>query len=204
MKAGWPKKAGDNVAREMKAHRTPRRRSIRLRGYDDSQQGMYFITICTAGRAVLFGDVMGGTMRLNDAGRTVRHVWRELPGHYFGLETDACVVMPNHVHGVIVLTDSVGAGSPRPSAGAETAPLRATLGQVVARFKYESTKLLNAMRGRPGERLWQRGYYEHIIRHGESLHDIRRYIVENPARWESDPENPQAARPRPADACAHP
>jgi REP-associated tyrosine transposase len=191
------------LATSANVDRTERRRSIRLRGYDYSRPGIYFFTICAAGRAALFGNVVDGMMLPNNAGRTVRQVWAELPRHYSGVEIDAFVVVPNHIHGVIVLTNSVGAGSPRPAAGAGTAPLQGTLGRVVARFKYESTQRLNSARGTPGARLWQRNYYEHVVRGGESLDGIRRYIFENPAHWESDPENPRAARPVPADPWAH-
>ena len=171
------------------------RRSVRLRGYDYSQAGAYFVTICTPDRACLFGDVADGVMRLNDAGRVVERCWHEIPIHFPHVELDEFVIMPNHVHGVIVI---VGAGSPRPyvasgagtKTGAETAPLRATLGRMVAYFKYQSTKHINIMRGTPGIPVWQRNYYEHIIRDDESLNRILEYIVNNPLQWELDWENP--------------
>jgi len=170
------------------------RRSVRLRGYDYSQAGAYFVTICTPDRACLFGDVADGVMRLNDAGRVVERCWHEIPIHFPHVELDEFVIMPNHVHGVIVI---VGAGSPRPYVasgagtitGAETAPLRATLGQMVAYFKYQSTKHINIMRGTPGIPVWQRNYYEHIIRDDESLNRIREYIINNPMQWALDREN---------------
>lgn len=88
------------------------RRSVRLRGYDYSQAGAYFVTICTQNRECLFGDMVDGEMRLNDAGRVVHGVWNDLPDHYAGVKLDAFVVMPNHVHGIIVI---VGAGYPAPT-----------------------------------------------------------------------------------------
>jgi REP-associated tyrosine transposase len=187
-----------------------RRRSLRLRDYDYSQPGIYFVTVCTVGRALLFGNVVEGNVRLNDAGHATGKVWAELPRYYFGLEVDAFVLMPNHIHGIIVLHGTgnrppLAGGlpaSPRPLEGAGTAPLRVTLGQAVARFKYESTKRLNAVRGTPGARVWQRNYYEHIIRHGESLQLVRRYILENPTRWQMDSENPDAICPEAEDLWA--
>jgi REP-associated tyrosine transposase len=187
-----------------------RRRSLRLRGYDYSQPGMYFVTVCTFGRALLFGNVVEGKVWLNDAGRATGEVWAELPRYYSGLEIDAFVVMPNHIHGIIVLHGTANRpppargspASPRPLKGAGTAPLRATLGRAVARFKYESAKRLNAMRGTPGAHVWQRNYYEHIIRHGESLRLVRRYVLENPTRWQMDSENPDAICPEAGDLWA--
>ncbi len=195
-----------------------RRKPTRLRGYDYSHPGAYFVTVCTASRAFPFGNVIDGKMQLNNAGRVVLSAWTELPAHYAGLELDAFVVMPNHIHGIIVLHTAadkgamVGAGSPRPLSVAEstvdepgvvTAPLRVSFGRVVAYFKYESTKRINALHGTPGKRLWQRNYHEHVIRRGDSLDRIRRYIAGNPARWSFDRENPHAVHPEPADGWAN-
>ncbi len=171
------------------------RRSIRLPGYDYSRSGAYFVTICAQDRACLFGDIADGVMRLNDAGRVVADSWQWLESQYDYVELDEFVIMPNHVHGVIVI---VGAGLPRPyiasgaetKTGAETAPLRATLGRMVAYFKYQSTKHINIMRGTPGMPVWQRNYYEHIVRNDDELNRIREYIANNPKQWEIDQENP--------------
>lgn len=112
------------------------------------------------------------------------------PVHFPNVQLDTFVVMPNHVHGIICLTAIpavVGARLPRPY----------TLGQIVAYFKYQSTKSINLMRGTPGVTVWQRNYYEHTIRDEESLHRIRQYILNNPARWVFDQENPAATTPEP-------
>jgi REP element-mobilizing transposase RayT len=172
---------------------------MRLRGYDYSLPGLYFVTICTAGRALLFGEVMGGTMRLNEAGRIVQAVWADLPKHYARMEIEACMVMPNHIHGIIVLQGAANK-SALGGAGLKPAPTnRHGLPEIVRGFKTFSARRVNAQRNTSGP-LWQRGYYEHIIRHGESLDRIRRYIFENPARWAFDRENPQAVAPEPEDA----
>jgi REP element-mobilizing transposase RayT len=175
------------------------RRSIRLKGYDYSQPGGYFITIVTRDRACLFGEVVDGEMRLNDVGHMVHQQWADLPNRFPNIDLDAFIVMPNHIHGVIVITDAptVGAGSPRPYTS------RATLGQVVAYFKYQSTKRINAAGGTPGVRLWQRNYYEHIIRSEDSLNRIRQYIADNPARWAFDRENPEATTLEPEARWQH-
>jgi putative transposase len=165
------------------------RRSIRLRGYDYSQAGAYFITICTHERIRLFGDIMNGEMRLNDAGRVVQMIWDELPNHYSGVETDAFVVMPNHIHGIILITETVGAihESPLQSPRERRQML---LPKIIGRFKMNTAKRINEMRHTPGAPLWQRNYYEHIIRDEESLNRIREYIANNPTQWELDRENP--------------
>jgi putative transposase len=180
------------------------RRSIRLRDYDYTQAGAYFVTICTQDRQPVLGEVVHGEMVLSDPGQTVQTIWREMPQHYPGAEVDAFVVMPNHVHGIIILvgaTPRVGAtpcGCPESSGQARgPAPTRPlSLADVVHRFKSLTTARYrlgvpqDGWQAFPG-RLWQRNYYEHIIRDEEELNRIRQYITDNPARWDDDPENPE-------------
>ena len=158
-----------------------RRRSIRLMGYDYSHAGAYFVTVCSQHRECLYGEVPGGEMKLNEAGRMVQSVWDELPHHYPHVELDQFIVMPNHIHGVIVLTDGiVGAGfKPAPTK-------RHGLPEIVRAFKTFSSRRVNQFRRTPGLRVWQRNYYEHIIRDESDLFQIRQYIGENPAKWEED------------------
>jgi len=194
-----------------------RRRSLRLEGYDCAQPGAHFVTICTQGRACLFGEIVNGEMQLKAYGQIVHAAWEDLPNHYPGVELDAFVVMPNHVHGIVVLTDinpatSVGAGlkpaptrtgprttsttadlKPAPaSIGPQTSPAAANLKpaptrtrrhglrEIVRAFKTFSARRINEHRGTPGAPLWQRNYYEHIIRDERSLNRIREYIADNP------------------------
>jgi len=112
------------------------RRSIRLSGYDYSQAGAYFITICTQDRACLFGDVVDGEMRLNDAGRVAQQCWRQIPAHFPNVELDEFVVMPNHVHGILVITD-VGAKNFSPLHLTEQIPhgTSRTIGSIIRGFK---------------------------------------------------------------------
>ena len=172
------------------------RRSIRLQGYDYSQAGGYFFTVCTRKRECIFGDVVTGQMRLNEAGRIVQSVCDSLPSFYDGIELDAFVVMPNHVHGVIVIDAGVGAIHESPlrlepgSAVRIGHRRRMLLSKIIGRFKMVSAKQINALRGLAGTALWQRNYYEHVVRDEESLSRIRQYIVDNPAQWEFDEENP--------------
>ena len=269
-----------------------RRKSVRLRGYDYSQAGAYFVTIVTQGRECLFGDVVGDTMQLNGAGRLARAAWEGLPRRFPGIGLDVFVVMPNHVHGIIVIDESVGASlvgaqdgddagmSERGRAtmgigGMERATTRVaptgsgdaacegadvfdesvgaslvgaqggddagmsergraatgdggmerattriaptgcgddigererattrvapTLGDVVGAYKsivtveYARGVRANGWRRFRG-RLWQRNYYEHVIRDEREFHLAREYIVNNPLQWSLDRENPDAHR----------
>jgi len=157
------------------------------------------VTIGTKDKQYLFGEIVDGEMRLNETGKIVNAVWEQLTTRFSNIELDQSVIMPNHVHGIIVI---VGAGFPRPVKntisdrkpvlGAVTAPLQpGSLGQIIAYFKYQSTKQINELYNTPGNRVWQRNYYEHIIRNPNELFETRRYIQENPLKWDLDPENPE-------------
>lgn len=183
------------------------RRSIRLKGYDYSRPGAYFVTIVTQQRDCLFGVLLDGTLRSNDAGRMVERTWSEMRGRYPGVALDAFVAMPNHVHGIIVLTREpapVGAGPracPRGNAilhesrqSRGVAPAM-SLPDVVHRFKSLTTACYRhgvAERAWTAfhARLWQRNYYDHIIRNDDDLRQARQYIADNPLRWSLDRESP--------------
>ena len=188
-----------------------RRRSIRLAGYDYSQEGAYFVTICANKRECLLGKVAGDAMWLGDTGRMVAATWQELHLHYPGVDLDAFVIMPNHLHGIIILT--VGAGPracPTIAAGPRACPESGQpqgvapteylcLPDVVHRFKSLTTaRYLLAVRAKRwppfSGRLWQRNYYEHVIRNEEELNKIRRYVWDNPLQWAFDRENLGANR----------
>ena len=171
------------------------RRSIRLREYDYSSAGAYFVTLCVQGRECLFGSVVDGGMQLNEAGRTVEGAWRVLAERFPNVMVDECIVMPNHVHGIIVITDSVGA----PLAAPETvvhqgaASSSPTLGSLIRTLKSLSAIAVNRLLDRQGCPLWQRNYYERVIRDEEELAGIREYIRCNPMKWADDNENPANA-----------
>ena len=186
------------------------RRSIRLRGYDYAQAGTYFVTIVAHDRECPFGEIGDGRMALSRAGRTVQHAWLDLPNHYPHVILGEFVIMPNHVHGIIILMDQpVGRGGsvsgeiPLRSQAysdpgvlpdrAETRPYTRKchgLPEIVRAFKSFSARRINAMRHIPGAPAWQRNYYEHIVRNDEELARIRKYIRDNPLKWEVDRENP--------------
>ena len=167
------------------------RRSIRLPGYDYSRAGAYFITICTQNRVHLFGEIMDGKMILNDAGKIVGKQWQWLESQYGHVILDAFVVMPNHLHGIIVISDvdTRRGGSRTAPTTSRTAPTIKPLGRLVGAFKTTSTKQINNMRNTPGEKLWQRNYWEHIIRNENEYRRIAEYIRNNPAKWEMDKLN---------------
>ena len=176
------------------------RRSIRLQGYDYAEAGAYFITVTTHRRLCLFGEMTGGAAHMNDAGLMVDRWWAELNKKFSAVETDESVVMPNHFHGIICLNlgepnhcKSVG------SEGLKGAHIGAPLPEIVQRFKTMTTnEYIRGVRrlGWPAfpARLWQRNYYEHIIRSDRELNRLRQYILDNPAKWPDDVENPQNAR----------
>ena len=166
-----------------------RRRSIRLRHYDYSRAGAYFITVCTRNKECLLGDVVAGRMYLNEVGRLAQAAWEELPLHYSHVDLDVWTIMPNHVHGIVVLTD-VGAGFKPAPTNSDSDAVRHGLPEVVRAFKTFSARHINAFRGTVGRPFWQRDYYEHVIRNEKSLNRIRQYIEDNPVRWSQDPENP--------------
>ncbi len=175
------------------------RRSIRLTGYDYSQAGAYFVTICTQNRECLFGEIVNSEIRLNDAGEMIVRWWDELSNKYPSFDPDAFVVMPNHIHCVVVIMDEdvVGAtlrGRPLKGQPHRAAPTAPTLGDMIGWFKTMSTN--EYIRGvkqfgwKPfHKKVLQRNYYEHIVRNERELNSIREYIENNPANWEMDMDN---------------
>jgi len=158
------------------------RRSIRLKGYDYAQAGAYFVTICTWQHQCLLGEVVDGEMQLNDYGKIAHAHWHNLLQHHQHLELDEFIVMPNHLHGILVLTDDT------------TGTKRHGLPEILRGFKTFAARRINKIRHLAGVSVWQRGYYEHIIRHERALRAIRQYIANNPLSWEKDelrPNHPQ-------------
>lgn len=171
----------------------PHRRSIRLKGYDYSRPGEYFVTLCTEHREMLFGEIVNGEMRLNPFGEIVQSCWDDLVDHYAHVELDAFMIMPNHVHGIIRLTD-VNVGADMVGAGLKPAPARRHgLPEIVRAFKTFSARRINVLRQTEGITVWQRNYYEHIIRSDIEWNAIAGYIENNPANWNVDSDNPALA-----------
>lgn len=171
------------------------RHSIRLKGYDYSAAGAYFITLCTYQRECLFGEIMDGEMYLNPYGKIVEEEWMRSTTIRPEIELDGWVIMPNHMHGIMVITNHNADYNVHNNVGAHGGvPLHCvpprkpkSVSSFVAGFKSVVTKRINILRDTPGTRVWQRNYYERIIRDELALNNIRRYIQMNPSRWEVDP-----------------
>ena len=186
------------------------RHSTRLREWDYSWPWWYYVTICAYERRCIFGEVINDKMRLNDIGEIVREEWMKTPTIRPEIELDGFVVMPNHVHGIIIINDTVGATGPVARRGNYNKQERATrrvaptkrlvsgsLGAIIGQFKSKAAKRINAMRGAPDETVWQRGYHDHIVRNEADLHRIRTYIEYNPLQWSIDEENPKDKKSMP-------
>jgi len=178
-------------------HGLPVRRSVRLRGFDYRSVGAYFITICTYRRACIFAEIVNDATVLSVAGEVVESGWRAIPRFSPDVGLDLFVVMPNHVHGILVLGEGF---REKHSPEANASPLHrfrpkgtqgGSISAIVQTFKATTTRRVRSLPGLMGLRLWQRGFYDHVIRDDEELNRLRYYIEENPLRWGLDEENPQ-------------
>jgi REP element-mobilizing transposase RayT len=170
----------------------PHRRSVRLTGYDYSQAGAYFITTCVQDRMLLFGEVVDGEMRLNEYGEIVRREWERTGKIRQDVGIDAFVIMPNHFHGIIVIDPGRGTLQRAPTTERFGKPTSNTIPTIARLFKSTTTRQINEHRGTPSIAVWQRNYYEHMVRSEKSLNRIRQYIADNPLQWAMDRENPNA------------
>jgi REP element-mobilizing transposase RayT len=167
------------------------RRSIRLKGFDYSLPGGYFVTICTHGRAHILGRIVDRKMHLSQAGIIARDSWLNLPARFPTAIPQDFTVMPNHLHAIIVLAHQTpgpkrGAASSAPT---KDSPVQPSLAKFIRAFKSVSAIEINRKLGRENQPVWQRNYYEHIIRFPGEYDKIRKYIYENPILWDHDPEN---------------
>jgi len=175
----------------MAAIRNPdkNRKSIRLKGHDYSKSNAFFVTICIKDSKIKPGEINDDKFLPNDYGLSVEESWHWLESHFDYVELDEYIIMPNHLHGVILVTDIRRGGS----RAAPTAKMPKTkpLGQLIGAFKTVSTKIINRMRNSSGVQIWQRNYFERIIRNEKELVKIREYISKNPVQWNIDKENPK-------------
>jgi REP element-mobilizing transposase RayT len=157
---------------------------VRLKEYDYSQAGAYFITICTRNRECLFGEITDGQMALNEIGQIVNDEWKRLSGRFFNINTAIYQIMPNHIHGIISVGATLAVALPR--AGTSPAP---TIGGIVGAYKSLADKQCRRLFSEKNEKmpaLWQRSFYEHIIRDDEEYRRVAEYIVNNPVNWAED------------------
>jgi len=187
------------------------RRSIRLKGYDYSQAGLYFITICVKNRKCLFGNIDNGKMNRNDAGKMIEKLWNEIPNDFKYTKLHEYIIMPNHFHGIIEIvgadsisapnTDSISAPNTDSAKWAEmdSAPtgtemgtgIKTTIPNIIQSFKrYTTIKYIRGVKNNKWKpfdgKLWQRNYWEHIIRNENEYNRISQYIINNPAKWQND------------------
>lgn len=159
-----------------------RRRSMRLPDYDYTRSGVYFVTICTHRFASLFGRIVNGNVHLNSLGRLVEEEWSRTALVRPSVIVDLDVVMPNHLHGLLWITESQAK-----QIAEGTATMRASsLGSIIAQFKSKVTKRSRSLANPKLFPIWKRNYYDHIVRNEKSLERIRNYILENPSRWSED------------------
>ena len=212
---------GNCMAYDPKIHH---RRSIRLKNYDYSQAGMYFVTICTQNHLHLFGEIVAGKMVLNDAGKMIQKIWDEISHDFSNIQLHEFTIMPNHIHGIIEIvgadsisaldldSDSISAPntlntnraeieSASNRAEIESASIRAdmesaptSLSTIVQSFKRHTTieyikKVKQNILPPFDKRIWQRNYWEHIVRNDNECNRISQYIIDNPAKWQNDKLN---------------
>lgn len=185
------------------------RHSIRLKGYNYAQLGTYFVTLCTYARVCSLGKVAAGQMQLNDWGQVAAECWAALPSHFGQVGLGEWVVMPNHMHSILMIMDcpapvnGVGASIGVPigvqhcctptNAHPHVSP--GSLGAILRSFKSAVTKRINLLRGTHTPPVWQRNYYERIIRDERGLNAIGQYIRRNPAQWSRDRDNAANGQP---------
>jgi putative transposase len=183
------------------------RRSIRLKGYDYAQEGAYYVTIVAWQRECLFGDVVegetpqGGHVVLSKFGLVARQQWEKLPKRFPNIELGVYMIMPNHMHGIIMIANGRGTAGNlndpdgEPSRRAPTQerfqkPVKGSIPTIVRSYKSAVSYRINLMRGTNGVPVWQRNYHEHVIRDEKDLHNKTDYILANPLLWAQDDENP--------------
>lgn len=166
---------------------TLRRRSLRLRGHDYGSPGSYFITACTHDWEPLFGVVVEGEVRLNECGWIVQVEWLRTPRVRQHAAVDSFVVMPNHFHAILVIADEERSASCGEAKFGK--PVAGSVGAIVGQFKAAVTKQINHVRGTPTAQVWQRNYFEHLVRTEDEFNLTRHYIEANPAHWPEDPNN---------------
>lgn len=182
----------------------PNRRSVRLPNYDYTQAGAYFLTLVTFKRNRLFGNIVQGEMHLSPIGAVVKEVWLSIPAHFPHVSIGTFFIMPNHIHGILSINytgdvQHVGSMQQRQARPLVQSwppekyekfgkPVKGSIPTIIRSVKSEATRRVNLLRGIPGEKLWQRNYYEHVIRDDEDYQAIHDYIVTNPYHWKDDDE----------------
>jgi len=173
-----------------------RHKSIRLKGYDYTQSGAYFVTICSQDKKNIFSQIVDGNVILNEFGKIIQNEWIKTGQIRKNVIIDEYVIMPNHLHGIIIIEnnhdDRRGTQQRASTSKIESfgKPVFGSLPTIIRGFKSTTTKQINELRSMPEIPLWQRNYYEHVVRNDNDLNEIREYIINNPLKWDLDKENP--------------
>ncbi len=169
----------------------PHRKSIRLKNYDYSQNGYYFVTICTKNREEYFGQINDDEMILSQYGKIAKQSWLEIPEHFEDIRVDEHVIMPNHIHGIVIIDSGDEPVGNRHACSLQEERQYQKLPVVIGSYKSSVTRELNQMHDKFHFK-WQKSYYDRIIRNDKSLDRIRHYIHYNALKWEYDQENKNA------------
>ena len=174
--------------------------STRLPNWNYAADGAYFVTICTHNRLHFFGDVINSQVQLSVIGKIADQFWADIPNHFADVYLDAYVIMPNHVHGILIIDRSHNYHTPLPPTHVETlhatslppnmsniSPKTNSLGAIIRSYKSAVTRW--SRQNHFDNFAWQPRFYEHIIRNDSSMHRIRNYIINNPAKWQEDKHN---------------
>lgn len=174
-------------------------------GFDYSLPGAYFVTVCADRRKCLFGEIVLNEMKVSEFGAIVNECWMEIPRHFANVQLAAHVVMPNHLHGLLAIDETIrtrerrvaqdraqhAAPLPADVAGKRREIVAGSLPAIIRSFKAASTKRVRDVLGKPGFVLWQRNYYDSVLRHAKEFRNAQRYIIENPLKWYADRDNPE-------------
>ena len=185
-----------------------RKNSLRLESYTYSNSGAYFITICSYKREEIFGEIINDLIQLSSIGKVIQDCWYQIPINYENIKLDEFVIMPNHIHGIIWIVGAIHESpetkqkiheSPKDNPTQENGvirelPLRIErrkmlLTKIIGRFKMNSSKSINDIHNSKGSHVWQRSYYDHIIRNEDDLNNTKQYIQDNPLNWDKDENN---------------
>ena len=173
----------------------PHRRTIRFEGFDYSQAACYFVTICAREKQLLFGKICDSRMQFNVLGRIVSESLIDIPNHFASAEIPVHAIMPNHLHSILVLRERARHAVPllNQSRHAEAfgEPVAGLIPTIIRSFKAAVTRKARAMLERPSLEVWQRNYFERVIRNEDEFRKTWQYICENPAKWDFDPDNPR-------------
>jgi putative transposase len=167
-------------------------RSMRLKDYNYSQEGAYFITICAYNRQHIFGDIINEQMNLNRYGETAFSCWQQIPEHFGNVDLDVFAILPNHIHGIVSISEARHAMpliDDKLRAFGERVP--GSISTIIASYKSATTKVIHSLPDSSHRQIWQRGFYDHVIRDDNDLDQIREYIEANHLLWSQDHENPE-------------